>query len=230
MTSSPASRARPATRSSDACPGTPRRSKQATCGLIATATPATASITCAQCAVTASAARSAGVPRDRSPTATASGHSRCGSGSRPRTSWDSRSATRTASRSAKWAPPGWPPMGCCSPPREWLALDGLLEAGPGREARDLGGRDLDRLARARVDALAGAALGDAELAEPGEGDLTAAAEGLLDDGQHGINSLAGGALVEVALLGDVVDELGLGHCGPPSRVVVVSTLSAFSDD
>jgi hypothetical protein len=49
---------------------------------------------------------------------------------------------------------------------ELAALDGLLEARAGGEARDLGGGDLDRLTRARVHTLARAALGDVELAEP----------------------------------------------------------------
>ena len=52
-------------------------------------------------------------------------------------------------------------------------VDGLLEAGARREARDLRRGDVDGLARPRMHALARAALGHAELAEAGEGDVAA---------------------------------------------------------
>ena len=55
------------------------------------------------------------------------------------------------------------------------ALDALLETSASGELRHLAARDRDPLAGARVDALARAALGDAELAEAGEADLTTAA-------------------------------------------------------
>jgi hypothetical protein len=61
--------------------------------LTATHAAPAASITAAQWAVTASAARSAAEPPPPA-SAIASGHSRCGSGSRPMTTCDSRAATR----------------------------------------------------------------------------------------------------------------------------------------
>src|SRR3954470_21391698 len=198
---------------SAAQPGAPRRSKQATCGLTATTASPTASMTARQWARTPAAARAAGGLA--SAARTASGQRRPGSGSRPSTICDSRSATMAASRSATW-----PPVGPAAPDADvapsWeLALDGLLETGARGEARHLRRRDLDRLAGAGVDTLAGAALGDVELAEPREGDLATAGEGLLDDAEDGIHRRGGLLLVEIALLGDVVDELALRHCGPP---------------
>src|SRR5260370_880473 len=57
--------------------------------------------------------------------------------------------------------------------------------------------------------------GDVELAEPGERDLPTAGEGLLDDAEDGVDRGGGVLLLEVALPGDVIDELALRHCGPP---------------
>ena len=87
------------------------------------------------------------------------------------------------------------------------ALDGVLSAEPAREPRHLAGRDLDPLAGLRVHALTRAAIGDGELAEAGEADLSAAAEGLLDDRQDRVDGLAGLLLAEAGLVGDLVDEL-----------------------
>src|SRR4051794_24200482 len=215
-TSRPAARACSTVADSAAPPGAPRRSKQATCGLTATIAAPTASITARQWARTAAAARAAGVVP--SAARAAPGQRRPGSGSRPSTICDSRSATIAASRSATWMSPA----ACAAPdgggaPGWGLALDGLLEAGPGGEARHLGGRDLDRLAGAGMHTLAGAAIGDVELAEAGERDLTPSGERLLDDSEDGIDRGRGLLLVEVALLGDVLDELALRHCGPPNE-------------
>src|SRR4051794_27630123 len=100
-TSRPWSTARAIVRSSARQPGAPRRSKQASWGLTATHASATATIAASQCVATAAAARSAGGPPTCSPTRTASGHSRPGSGSRPSTICDSRAATAAARRSPK---------------------------------------------------------------------------------------------------------------------------------
>jgi hypothetical protein len=58
-----------------------------------------------------------------------------------------------------------------------------------------------------VHALAGAALGDVELAEARERDVAPALKGVLDDLQNGIDSLAGFALAQVGPVGHLVDEL-----------------------
>ena len=100
ITSSPASRAWATIAASAVQPGAPRRSKQASCGLHATHAGAAASMSAAQCAVTAAAASSAGVP-DAGTAPAASGHRRAGSGSIPRTIWLSRAATWAARRSPK---------------------------------------------------------------------------------------------------------------------------------
>src|SRR4051812_30804874 len=192
-TSSPASCAARVTASRAAQPSAPRRSKQASCGLTATTASPTASMTARQWSWTASAALAA---------RSATGHSRIGSGSSPRTTWELRWATSSASRSAKCGPAGrWDISGLPS------GLDGLLEARARGEARDAGRLDVDRLARARVDALARAAIGDVELAEARERDLGPAAQRLLDDLEGGVDGLAGLLLVEIRLVRDLVDEL-----------------------
>jgi hypothetical protein len=88
-----------------------------------------------------------------------------------------------------------------------LVVDGLLETRAGREARHLRRRDLDRLAGARVHSLTGAALGDMELAEPGERHIAPALQRLLDGVEHGVNCLAGLGLAQVGATGDLIDEL-----------------------
>src|SRR5204863_289264 len=132
-------------------------------------------------------ARSAGEPWAGA-TSTASGHSRAGSGSSPRTTWDSRSPTSAARRVPKAALTGRWGGGL----RTGLtALEGLFQAGAGGELGHARGRDLDLLAGARVHALAGAALSDAELAEAREVHLAAPLERVLDGLQKGIDSLGG---------------------------------------
>src|SRR3954468_16341300 len=92
---------------------------------------------------------------------------------------------------------------------------GLLQRGlelrPRSELRQTRGGDLDRLAGARVHALAGAALGDAELAEAGEVHLAATLERVLDRLEHCIDGLRSLALPKAGLGGDLIDELGLRH-------------------
>ena len=109
----PAACACSTTSSSTRQPCAPRRSKQASCGLTATQAGPAASMAAAQCAATATAARSAGDP-SAGAAASACGHRRAGSGSSPRTTWDSRSATRASSRSAKCGPAG--ARRCCVSP------------------------------------------------------------------------------------------------------------------
>src|SRR5437016_4177434 len=65
-------------------------------------------------------------------------------------------------------------------------LHRALEAAAGGEARHARRRDLDALARAWVDAQAGAALANVELAEPRDRHVAAAAQGVLDRGHHGL--------------------------------------------
>src|SRR5947207_386173 len=70
-------------------------------------------------------------------------------------------------------------------------LDGALQRRAGTEARHLACGDLDPLAGLRVDALAGTALGDGELAEAGEVHFSPAPQRLLDNAQNGVDGLAG---------------------------------------
>src|SRR6478672_10031089 len=168
-TSRPAAWAWAATACSAAQPGAPRRSKHATWGLTAAQAGAAASMTAVQWASTAAAVRSAGGRvGSASPPAAASGHSRAGSGSSPRTIWDSRADTTAARRS----PNGSVERSGTTAPAS--AVDGLLQARARREPRHLGGLDLDLLAGAGVHALARTALGDRELAEAGERHITPA--------------------------------------------------------
>src|SRR5690242_18863206 len=105
----------------------------------------------------------------------------------------------------------------------WLrlcaALHAVLQRRSGTEPRHLARGDLDPLAGLRVHALTGPTLGDCELAEAGEVDLTPAAQRLLDHGQNGIDGLPGLALTEPARVGYLVDELTLRH-GKSSSVAV----------
>src|SRR6476660_4881318 len=197
MTSSPASRAAAAVRSSAVQPGAPSRSKQASWSLAATQAGPAASISAAQWFATASAAASAGL----GPAGAAAdvwGHRRAGSGSSPRTSCVCRSATRPASRSPK-------------PVRAGSAVDGLLELRPGAETRDPRRRDVDRLPGAWMLAGASAPLGHVELAEAGEGNLAPATERRLDRIQDGVDGLLRVLLGEIGVLRDLIDEFRLRH-------------------
>src|SRR3954447_23939728 len=95
--------------------------------------------------------------------------------------------------------------------RALAALDGALQPRSGREPRDAAGRDLDALARLRVHALAGAAVGDRELPEAGEADLASTLESGHDDVEEGIDRLRCVALSKARLAGDLVDEFLLRH-------------------
>src|SRR3954468_17345894 len=92
-----------------------------------------------------------------------------------------------------------------------LLLDGLLEARPGGEARDAGRGDRHRLARTRVAALAGAAVGDVELPEARERDLFTALQGVLDGADHGVDRRTGVLLAQAALGRDPINEVRLRH-------------------
>ena len=195
-------RARARRRASSASqPATPSRSKQASCGLTATqagpggvdqreavrehrggglergrlrlAAPTRRSTSRAiSCAAAKRLGEAARAPRTRD--SSAPGHSRAGIGIDPeddlRLARRDRGGEAVAERDdragdASPAPDKAPPVA--------VLLDGLLEARAGGEARDPAGGDRHRLARARVAALAGAALGDVELAEAGEVDFLA---------------------------------------------------------
>src|SRR3954451_22899200 len=91
------------------------------------------------------------------------------------------------------------------------AFNGGLQPRSGREPGHPAGRDLDALARLRVHALAGAAVGDRELPEAGEADLASTLESGHDDVEEGIDRLRCVALAEARLAGDLVDEFLLRH-------------------
>src|SRR4051794_25644568 len=197
-TSSPAARACSTTCSSACQPAAPRRSKQATCGLTATHAGPAASMTARQWAAT-------------SPPA--AGQSLSGSGSSPSTIWDLRSATRPASRSPKGGPAAGRSDGATAAIAGPSAVEGLLERRAGGELRHVRRGDLDRLAGARVHALTGVAMRHVELAEPGEHDVAAALERVLDDLEYSVDGLGGLLLAQVGPVGDLVHELRLRHGG-----------------
>src|SRR5215207_353379 len=210
-TSRPAARAYSAVACSACQPGAPRRSKHAICGLIATQAGPAASMTARQWAATSPAA---------------SGQSFAGSGSSPRTICERRSATRPASRSPKGVPAAGASDGETPAIAAPSGVDGLLELGAGSELRHFRRGDLDRLAGARVDALAGVALRDVELAEPREDDIAAAAERVLEDIENSVNGLGGLLLAQVRLAGDLIHELRLRHGGSSCSGCVHSKLAA----
>jgi hypothetical protein len=88
-----------------------------------------------------------------------------------------------------------------------LVVDRLLQTRAGREPRHLRRRDLDGLTRPRMHALTCTALGDMELAEPGERHIAATRQRLLDGLEDGINGLAGFRLAQLGATGDLIDEL-----------------------
>src|SRR3990172_893965 len=97
------------------------------------------------------------------------------------------------------------------------SADGGLEAPARAEARNLGGWDLDRLARARVAPVTPGAAGDHEGAEPGDRDAPAAPERLEDPHDHGVERLLRGGLGAARGLRHDRDEVGLGHAFLPTR-------------
>jgi hypothetical protein len=72
----------------------------------------------------------------------------------------------------------------------WEAAIACLRRLPAAK-RAARGRDFDRLAGARVAHLAGAAFGDREAAEAGDGHVAAGRELLLDGGQCGLQRFGG---------------------------------------
>src|SRR5690349_3772592 len=131
--------------------------------------------------------------------------SRSGLGSRPTTSWLRLRSTSVARRSPKVSVATAIPVPQVSGPkrqraagggplnsvRRSSALERGLELAPGAELRHGGGRDLDALAGARVDALAGGAVGGRELAEAREVDRIAALQGLRHGLHEGVDGLTG---------------------------------------
>jgi hypothetical protein len=92
------------------------------------------------------------------------------------------------------------------------ALDLLLQAGAGREARHLAAGDEDPLPGPRVDALPGATLRDGELSEASEIHLTPALENVGDCVEHSVDGLARLLLVaDSAVAREHVKELSLCH-------------------
>src|SRR2546422_9902380 len=69
-----------------------------------------------------------------------------------------------------------------------------LQRATGAEARNLGRRDLDLVARARVAAVASGTPGDDERAEAADGDPPAPAERLVDAAHEGVHRPLGGGL------------------------------------
>jgi hypothetical protein len=96
------------------------------------------------------------------------------------------------------------------------ALDVRLQRRTGGEPRHLAARDRYPLAGAWVDALAGSALGDVELPEPGEVHLSTAAKDAGDRVEDGVDGLARRLLAAKSLvIGESVQELSFGHVDPP---------------
>src|SRR5262249_21083471 len=216
-------------------PSAPSASKNASCGLTATACGATPSMIPQQKRATASAAAlRATWASPRSSTG-----SRSSRGSRPTTSWERLRSTASASRSAnvlvadgvstcidsslasgseERRPPERRPSETFQRafglhhPATVAAADGLLEGAPGRELGHPGRRNLNFLAGVPwVDPLARRAVLRGELAEPCERDLFAVLQGVRDRVDHGVDSLARFATAHIGLLRHPIDELLLGH-------------------
>src|SRR5512145_2198622 len=92
-----------------------------------------------------------------------------------------------------------------------LAVHFVSQLLAGLELRNLLRGDLDLLAVAGVAAGAGSTGGDGEGAEADEGDLVAGAEGARDAADDLVQGGSGLGLVDVRLLGDGGDQLGLVH-------------------
>src|SRR5215218_5229075 len=226
ITSSPASRASAHARSKARKPAAPSASKNASCGLTATACGSTASTMPRQNRSTAAAARAS----------RSSGGSSSGRGSRPTTSWLRFASTAAATRSPKSvvtvavgierrllttpdaAKAAHDRRARPSPesseeglPRP-LALDRLLQLATGRELRHGRRRDRHLLARvAWVDALALRPLRRAELPEPGERHVAAALQGLRHRLEERVDRLGRLATTDTGLRRDTVHELLLRH-------------------
>src|SRR5262245_38264310 len=92
-----------------------------------------------------------------------------------------------------------------------LAVDLLLEVSGYRELDGLRGRDVHRLAGARVATLTRLAIGARELPEAGKRDLVVARDRGHDRLDEGLQRLVGVCLRETGPVGDLVDELCLVH-------------------
>src|SRR5581483_5805113 len=177
-------------------PSAPSASKNASCGLTATAYGATASTMPQQ-------------NRETSPRSSTG--SRSGRGSRPTTSWLRFRSTSAASRSPKVSVAT--AIACRL--EVLLALQRRLQLAAGAELRHRGGSDLDALTGARVDALARRPRSGGELAEAREVDRVAGLQRLGDGLHEGVDGLAGVAGREAALRRDLVDEVLLRQSLPP---------------
>src|SRR5690348_12927228 len=192
-------------------PAGPSASKNASCGLTATAYGPTASM----------------IPQQKRATSPRSSTgSRSGFGSSPTTSCDRLRSTSAASRSANVIvaataidgnvtahAEGGPRAALrpCTRCRSRSALERSLQLAPGRELRHGRRGDLDALAGARVHALAGGALRGRELPEPGEVDGVAGLQRLGDGLHECVDGLAGVPRGEPRLRRDLVDEVLLGQ-------------------
>jgi hypothetical protein len=105
------------------------------------------------------------------------------------------------------------------------AFDLGLQGRTGGEPGHLAARDRDPFAGAGVDALAGAALGDVEFAETGEGDLLAAAESVGDGLENGFHSIARSFFAaEPLVAGKLIQKLSFGHVLSPPRGLKIGAI------
>src|SRR5271166_2742870 len=93
------------------------------------------------------------------------------------------------------------------------AREGILHLFRRAEAQLARRRDLNRLARARIAALACRAVLHLELPEAGETDLFALLRGLDDAGEHRVDGLPGRALLDARLARHVIDQVSYFHSG-----------------
>src|SRR5690554_276794 len=98
-----------------------------------------------------------------------------------------------------------------------LLVDGVLERLAGLEGGRLARGDLDLLAGAGLDALAGGAVAHFERAEARHLHAVALGEGALDGVEHAVDGCAGVLLAEAGLCCYLVDQFGFGHQEPPRR-------------
>src|SRR4029079_11218498 len=91
------------------------------------------------------------------------------------------------------------------------AFDCLLQTRAGAEPGHLARRDLDPLAGLWVHALTGTTVGDRELAEAGEVDVSTPLQDLFDGLEHCVDGLVGLTLPQTRAVSHLVHELGLRH-------------------
>src|SRR2546426_3422708 len=94
------------------------------------------------------------------------------------------------------------------------SADRRFERAARAEARDLGCRNLDRFAGARIASVPGGATGDDECAKSGDRDAAAAAQRLDDAADEGVHGALRGGLRAPRILGHDRHQLGLGHRAP----------------